>query len=65
VFFANAIARPLVSKKVLDDANPMLNLSSNAGLELFELLARRPLSVSGSARRLPVRSATRHFTERL
>ena len=36
----SAIARLLVSKDVLDDVKRMLNLRSNTGLELLELLAQ-------------------------
>ena len=36
----SAIERPLVSKNVLDDVKRMLNLRSNTGLELLELLAQ-------------------------
>ena len=40
VFGHSAIARLLVSKDVLDDVKRMLNLRSNTGLELLELLAQ-------------------------
>jgi hypothetical protein len=36
----SAIARLLVSEDVLDDVKRMLNLRSNTGLELLELLAQ-------------------------
>jgi hypothetical protein len=40
VLSQSAITRPLGSKSVLDDVKRMLNLRSNTGLELLELLAQ-------------------------
>ena len=57
-----AIARLLQSENVFDDVKRMLDFGPDAGLGLLDPLIDPPISVCGSALRLPGRIATCHVT---